>query len=156
MNELQTSVETYLDLVTLTYEESPPRGPPEVGEDDAAVAPASEVDGLQVLIDTHINNLAGYSTRVIDLRSNNIETFRSIDRALNPVVRIASQVQAAPPGPASGGFRLNPDLRPHILQKYCTLKEATTFSESFANYMTSSPNSIIPEGQLWDHINSTG
>ena len=143
--------------MTLTYEEPPPQGPPEVGEDGAAVAPAPEVDGLQVLIDTHINNLAGYSTRVIDLRSNNIETFWSIDRALNPIVRIAtSQVQAAAPVPASGGFRLNPDLRAQFLQKDCTLKEATTFSESFANYMTSSPNSIIPEGQLWDHINSTG
>ena len=123
LNELETSVETYLDLVTLIYEEPPPQGPPEVEEDGAAVAPAPEVDGLQVLIDTHINNLAGYSTRVIDLRSNNIETFWSIDRALNPVVRIAtSQVQATAPVPASGGFRLNPDLRPHILQKDCTLK----------------------------------
>ena len=33
MNELETSVETYLDLVTLTYEEPPPQGPPEVGKD---------------------------------------------------------------------------------------------------------------------------
>ena len=61
MNELETSVETYLDLVTLTYEEPPPQGPPEVGENGAAVAPTPEVDGLEVLIDTHINNLSDRS-----------------------------------------------------------------------------------------------
>ena len=93
-----------------------------------------------------------YSTRVIDLRANNIEIFRGIDRALNPVNCIAPQAQAAPPVAASGGFRLNTDLRPPILQKDCTLREATTFSESFANYMTSSPNGNIPAGQLWAHI----
>ena len=32
------------------------------------------------------------------------------------------------------------------------MREATTFSESFANYMTSSPNGNIPAGQLWAHI----
>ena len=53
----------------------------------------------------------------------------------------------------SGGFKLNADLRPHLLVKDCTLKEVTTFSESFVNYMKSSPNSIIPEGALWAHIN---
>ena len=63
-------METYLGLVTQTYQE--PDEPPAVGTEGAA-----GVDGLQVLIDTHINNLAVYSTKVIDIRTNNIETFRS-------------------------------------------------------------------------------
>ena len=78
LNDLEVSVETYLGLVTQTYQE--PDEPPAVGTEGAA-----GVDGLQVLIDTHINNLAVYSTKVIDIRTNNIETFRSIDSALNPI-----------------------------------------------------------------------
>ena len=73
---------------------------------------------------------------------------------LNPITKIARQaVQAAPQHPMSGGFKLNADLRPHLLVKDCTLKEVTTFSESFVNYMKSSPNSIIPEGAFRTHIN---
>ena len=85
MNELETSVETYLDLMNQTYEELPPKGAAEVGDDGADVAPAPEVDRLQDLIHTHTNSLTVYSTRVINLRSNNIEVFRSIDIAMTPV-----------------------------------------------------------------------
>ena len=138
-------MESYLALLTQTYQE--PDGPPAVGKNGAAI------DHLQVLIDKHLDNLTEYTDKFINIRKNNIETFRSIDSTLNPITRSARQVQAAPPLPMSGGFRLNADLRPHLLVKDCTLKEATTFSESFSNYMNSSPNSTIPEGQLWAHIN---
>ena len=47
MNEFETSMDKYLDLMTQTYEDPPPRGPPEIGEDGAAVAQAPEVDHLQ-------------------------------------------------------------------------------------------------------------
>ena len=57
MNELETSVEKYLDLMTQAYEDPPPWGPPEIGEDEAAVAQAPEVYRLQELIDTHTNSL---------------------------------------------------------------------------------------------------
>ena len=78
-----------------------------------------------------------------------------IDTTLNPIQRTAARqaVQAAPQPPMSGGFKLNADVRPHLLIKDCTLKEVNTFSESFYNYMKSSPNSTIPEGALWAHIN---
>ena len=95
MDELETSVEYYLDLMTQTHEDPPAREPQEIGEGGAA-AQAPEVDHLQELIDTHTNELKVYSTRVINLRSNNIEIFRAIDRAMNPITHIATQVQAAP------------------------------------------------------------
>ena len=125
MNELETSVEYYLDLMTQTYEDPPARESQEI-EEEVAAAQAPEVDHLHNSIDTHTNEIMVYSTRVINLRTNNIKIFRGIDRALNPVNRIAPQAQAAPPVAASGGFRLNTDLRPPILQKDCTLREATT------------------------------
>ena len=120
MNELETSVEYYLELMAQTYEDPPAREPQEIEQDGAA---APEIDHLQELIDTHSNEVTAYSTRVINLRANNLETFRAIDRALNPVnPRIAPQAQAAPPVAPSGDFRLNTDLRPPILQKDCTFR----------------------------------
>ena len=94
--------------------------------------------------------MTDYTNKFIEIRGKNLEIFRVIDTTLNPIQRIAARqaVQAAPQQPMSGGFKLNADLRPHLLVKDCTLKEAKTFSESFSNYMNSSPNSIIPEGQL--------
>ena len=145
LNNLEVSVEKYLTLVTQTYREED--YPPAVGAEGEAV------DGLQVLIDKNIESLTDYTTKFFDIRGKNIEIFREIDNTLNPITRIARQVQAAPPLPMSGGFRLNADLRPHLLVKDCTLKEVTTFSESFVKYVKSSPNSIIPEGALLAHIN---
>ena len=95
---------TYLVLLTQTYQE--PDGPPAVGTDGVAI------DHLQVLFDKHLGNLTDYTDKFINIRKNNIETFRSIDSTLNPITMSARQVQAAPPLPVSGGFRLNPDLRP--------------------------------------------
>ena len=67
MNELETSVEYYLDLMAQTYEDPPARKPQEIGEEGAA-AQAPEVDHLQDLFDTHINKITVYSSRVINLR----------------------------------------------------------------------------------------
>ena len=50
------------------------------------------------------------------------------------------------------GFKPNSDLRPALLVKDCTLKEVNNFSETFSNYMRSSPNQTIPPGALWAQV----
>ena len=120
LNNLEVSVENYLTYVTQTYREED--YPPAVGAEGEAV------DGLQVLIDKNIESLTDYTNKFFDIRGKNIEIFRAIDNTLNPITRIARQVQAAPQLPMSGGFRLNADLRPHLLVKVCTVKEVSTFS----------------------------
>ena len=125
-------------------------------KDDIAIDETDEdnQDSLQQLIDQNLAAIDEYSTRFHNISRLNTEIFRVIDTTLNPIQRTSVRaVQAAPQTSMPGGFKLNSDLRPNLLVKDCTLKEVNTFSESFYNYMKSSPNSIIPEGTLWAQIN---
>ena len=106
------------------------------------------------MIDQHLAAIKEYSTKFHNIKRSNTVIFQVINTTLNPIQRKAVRaVQAAPQPPMSGGFKLNTDLRPHLQVKDCTLKEVNTFSESFYNYMKSSPNSIIPERAIWAQIN---
>ena len=67
LNDLEVSVETYLNLLTQTYQE--PDDPPAVATDKAAV------DGLQVLIDKNLDNLSEYINKFIDITGKNMGPF---------------------------------------------------------------------------------
>ena len=134
-------MEKYLTLITHTHRD----------EDDIAINKTEEdnQDSLQQLIDKNLATINEYSSKFHKIRRSNIDIFRAFDNTLNPIQRTSVRaVQAALQTPMPGGFKLNSDLRSNLLVKDCTLKEVNTFSESFYNYMKSSPNSIIPEGAL--------
>ena len=146
LNKLEASMEKYLTLMTHTHQ----------NKDDIVIHETEEdnQDSLQQLIDQNMATIDEYSTKFHNIRRSNIDKFQVIDTTLNPIQRTSVRaVQAAPQIPMLGGFKLSSDLRPNLLVKEFTLKEINTFSESFYNYMKSSPNSIIPEGALWAHIN---
>ena len=132
---LEGSMEKYLDLTSQTH----------TGSD-------AELDKI---IGDLTASVEVYSKSFKDIKGTNIEIFQLIQSTLNPIppARSATRpVQAAPQVPMPLGFKLNHDLRPALLVKDWTLKEVNNFSETFSNYIQSTPNQTIPPGALWVQV----